>query len=289
MSEHFEVFAAPLARLPIVISVPHAGRDYPSDLLSRSRIDRSTLRRSEDPDVDALFTGARDLGVAMIVARTARLYVDLNRAPDELDPEMFAGPLDLPVDARSMRAANGLGVFPRFASNGAEIYTAKLDPAEARKRLEEIHSPFHRALEALLEETRRRFGFAILIDGHSMPSVAGPGEVDHGRTRADFVLGDRHGASAVVGLGDRAAAELRQLGYSTTRNDPYAGAYIAAHHGEPAADIHVLQIEINRSLYLDERRLERHAGFGPVADALLRLVARLGDLDLRSSFREAAE
>lgn len=275
--------------LPVVVSVPHAGRDYPDDLIAGSRLDMGALRRSEDPEVDALFSRVPRLGVPMIVARTARLYVDLNRAPDEIDPDMFDGVLDMPVDPASARAAQGLGIFPRYASNGAEVYAAKLDPAEAGRRIADVHRPFHRELEALLLRTRLRFGFALLIDGHSMPSVAGPGESDQGRRRADFVLGDRHGASASTVVGHAASATLASLGYSVARNEPYAGAYIANRHGSPSAGVHVLQIEINRALYLDERRFARRAGFQRIADAMARLVERLGALDLAPCHREAAE
>lgn len=289
MSRHFDVFLPERRRLPIVVSVPHAGRDYPEALTSRTRLDLTALRRSEDPEVDALFAGARTLGAPMIVARTARLYVDLNRAPDEIDPEMFEGMIELPVDVRSMRTASGLGVFPRFVSSGAEVYAAKLDPLEARRRLAEVHRPYHQALAELLVETRRIFGFALLIDGHSMPSVSGPGEADHGKSRADFVLGDRHGGSAAAAIIDAAAVELTRRGYSVARNDPYAGAYIARHYGDPAAGLHVLQIEINRALYLDERRIERRSGFADIAGAMDGLVARLGALDLAPRLRDAAE
>ena len=289
MPRAFEVYRPARQTLPVVVSVPHAGRDYQEDFLAATRVDRDMLRRSEDFDVDALFAAAPAEGAPLIVATKARLYLDLNRAPEDLDPDMFDAPPDVPVDRHSPRAASGLGLLPRFAASGSEIYRARLAPAEAARRIEAVHAPFHRALGELLAETRRVFGFAVLVDGHSMPSIGGPGEFDRGRRRADFVLGDRHGRSAALDVAAIAKIALTTLGYDIARNDPFAGAYIAERHGDPAGGRHVLQIEINRALYMDEQRVERLGGFARVADDMARLVRRLGALDLSPAYTEAAE
>ena len=289
MSRAFEVFRPARRTLPVVVSVPHAGRDYPEDFLSSTRVERDVLRRSEDFDADALFAAVPAAGAPLIVATKPRLYIDLNRAPDDLDAEMFEAPVELPIDRHSARAASGLGLLPRFAASGGEIYRARLSSTDAARRIAEVHAPFHRALENLIAETRRVFGFAILIDGHSMPSIAGSGEIDRGRRRADIVLGDRHGQSAAPDIGSTAKIALGRLGYDVARNDPFAGAYIAERHGHPAGGVHVLQVEVNRALYMDERRMERLDGFARVADDMARLVRSVGALDLSSGYRDAAE
>ena len=229
--------------LPFVFASPHSGRVYPTSLVSHSRLDAVTLRRSEDAFVDELFAGVTALGAPLIAARFPRAYCDVNRAPGELDAGMFSGPLTLAVDTPGPRVLAGLGVIPRIVRDGAEIYRSKLLPADAQMRLSQLYRPYHAALMALVEETIARFGTAIVVDCHSMPSaLAAP----------DIVLGDRYGASAPASLTGWAENAFARAGFSIVRNSPYAGGYTTALYGRGPAGCHALQIEINRSLYLEE-------------------------------------
>jgi N-formylglutamate deformylase len=186
---------------------------------------------------------------------------------------MFSGPLNLTVDAPSPRVLAGLGVIPRIVRDGAEIYRGKLSPEDAETRLNLLHRPYHAALAALVEETMARFGMAIVVDCHSMPSaLAVP----------DIVLGDRYGASAPPSLTGWAENALGQAGFSIVRNSPYAGGYTTSLYGRGNAGCFALQIEINRSLYLDEETMARKASFETVQAKLNEALARLTSLPLSS-------
>ena len=217
------------------------------------------MRRSEDAFVDKLVEMAPDWGVSLILAQAGRAYLDVNRGAYELDPGMFTEPLPPFVNDKSPRVAAGLGAVARLIHEGLEIYARKLTFAEAQRRIDSVHKPFHEALAALIQEARATHGFAILIDWHSMPSAAGRG-ITASQT-CDIVLGERYGAACHPALTDRVDAELSALGYRVGRNTPYAGGYITQHYGQPHAQVHALQIEICRSLYLDEGCLELTEGY----------------------------
>jgi N-formylglutamate amidohydrolase len=201
---------------------------------------------------------------------------------------MFAGRLPTFANIRSLRVAGGLGTIPRVVSDTANIYKGPLSVEEALERIDRIYRPYHDTLRRLLAQTHVAFGLAVLIDCHSMPSNIRGGP---SRIRPDFVLGDRFGASCMPELTDCAAATLTHLGYTVCRNKPYAGGFITEHYGRPARGLHALQIELNRGLYMDEQRLEPHAGFerlsadlAVLAESLLSLVGETDD-----ATREAAE
>jgi N-formylglutamate amidohydrolase len=271
--------------VPFVFASPHSGRSYPASLLERTRLDATTLRRSEDAFVDELFAGVVGLGAPLLAALFPRAFLDVNRNMAELDVGMFHAPLNVPVDAPSPRVAAGLGVIPRIVRDGAEIYHAKLDSTEAQARLSQLYQPYHRALSALIAETRAKFGVAVLIDCHSMPSAL---------SVPDIVLGDRYGASAAPQLTARAEAAFRREGFSLARNTPYAGGHTTALYGRVAAGCHALQIEINRALYLNEDKIARRASFESVRARLTRAMQGLTAIPLAQlaspdSLPEAAE
>ena len=252
--------------VPFLFASPHSGRSYPQSLLASSRLDATTLRRSEDAFVDELFAGAIGLGAPLLAAQFPRAFLDVNRSQRELDAGMFDRPLDVPVDTPSPRVAAGLGVIPRIVRDGAEIYRGKLHGAEAGARLTQLYKPYHQALAALIQETRARFGVAVLIDCHSMPSAL---------SVPDIVLGDRYGASAAPALTARAESAFIREGFSVSRNTPYAGGHTTALYGKVADGCHALQIEINRAMYLDEDRIAKKASFESVRSRLTRAIAHL--------------
>ncbi len=273
---------------PFVFNAPHAGSVYPSGFLTTSRLDALALRRSEDAFVDTLFSGMVSLGAPLMTARFPRAYLDVNREPYELDPRMFENRRPPFANTRSMRVAGGLGTIPRVVADGHEIYRGRLSVDEGLRRIEWLYKPYHRTLRQLVHRTARTFGHAVLIDCHSMPSTSLSRE---DAAKADIVLGDRYGTSCSSGLTDLVETALRDCGYAVVRNKPYAGGFITEHYGEPALGRHALQIEINRSLYMDERTLARRSGFDALArnlkDAFRQVIHEIdGDLTPR---RMAAE
>ncbi|MBV9989797.1 MAG: N-formylglutamate amidohydrolase [Alphaproteobacteria bacterium] len=258
-------------RVPFVFASPHSGRLYPAGFVAKSRLDPLALRRSEDAYADALFGDVVELGAPLIAARFPRAFLDANRAQSELDVSMFDGALGVKTDPPNARVQAGLGVIPRIVRDGAEIYRARLDPRDAEQRLTRLHAPYHAALARLVDETRRRFGVAIVIDCHSMPSAAAV---------PDIVLGDRYGAAAAPLVTGRAEAALAASGFGVARNTPYAGGYTTHLYGRREAHVHALQIEVNRALYLDEERIELTSAFPAVRARLAKALAHLATIDL---------
>ena len=260
---------------PLVLSSPHSGARYPAAFVAASRLSATTLRRSEDAFVDELFAACVDHGAPMIKALFPRAYVDVNREPYELDPRMFAQPLPAFANTASMRVAAGLGTIPRIVSEGLEIHRGPIALADALERIERFYKPYHRALGELIARARARHGLAVLLDCHSMPT---PAQTGFERNRADVVIGDRYGGSCDPDFSDCVEASLRALGYRVQRNKPYAGGYITEHFGASARACDALQIEVSRALYMDERRIEKTAGFANLARDLARVVGDLAAL-----------
>ncbi len=237
---------------PFVFCSPHSGRHYPAILHAASRLDAHALRKSEDCFVDDLYAGVAALGAPLIAARFPRAYLDVNREPFELDPELFGTDLPGYANPQSIRVAGGLGTIARIVADGEEIYRTPPTLAAALERIELLYRPFHADLNGLLARTHEAFGVAILIDCHSMPSAA---MNQTNGNRPDIVLGDRFGVSCDPRLTRAVRDHLSKLGLHVQMNRPYAGGFITEHYGRPAHGVHALQIEINRALYLDERNL----------------------------------
>jgi N-formylglutamate amidohydrolase len=276
--------------LPLVFSSPHSGRCYPPDLIAASRLSPERLRRSEDAFVEELFQGVVAYGAPLLAARFPRAYLDLNREPYELDPDLFEDALPAFVNTRSLRVQGGLGTIARVVGEAEEIYGRRLTVAEAMARIETFYWPYHAALRDLIEQARRRFGFAILIDCHSMPSSSAAEGLEAGERRAQFVLGDRFGVSCASELTRLVEQRLSGFGYQVKLNKPYAGGYITEHYGAPVRGVHALQLEINRGLFTDEASLTVTEGFDPLRGALMQLVETLAEYcSAMQPQREAAE
>jgi len=271
----FEVRAGAVQRVPFVFNSPHSGRYYPERFLAMTKLDHNAIRRSEDCYVDELFGSAVGLGAPMLAANFPRAYIDVNREPWELDPRMFHEPVPSFANIRSARVAGGLGTVPKLVGEGLDIYPTRLPLAEAIGRIETIYKPYHDALKRLLMRTHARFGFAVLVDCHSMPASIRVGETG---LRPDFIVGDRFGSSASAAMTEQAISLLISMGYTVAHNKPYAGGFITEHYGRPARRLHALQIEINRGLYMNERTFQKSAGFDALADDLAHFCANLMSL-----------
>ncbi|HEY2445504.1 MAG TPA: N-formylglutamate amidohydrolase [Rhizomicrobium sp.] len=270
--------------VPLIFASPHSGRLYPSSFVETSRLSAITLRRSEDAFVDELFAAVVALGSPLLLARFPRAYLDANRAPAELDAAMFEDALPMTIDRASPRVHAGLGIIPRVVREGVEIYREKLTAFEAGERIARFYRPYHAALERLVADTRARFGAAIVVDCHSMPSAA---------AAPDVVLGDRLGQAASAEVTFAAERAFSGAGFRVARNTPYAGGHTTQLHGRPGSGTHALQIEINRGLYLDEERVERTGRFSEtrrrISTALRDLVGSVASLTAAPAARLAAE
>lgn len=275
----FSVLAPSVQSVPLVFASPHSGDDYPPEFVASSRLQPLSLRRSEDAFIDRIFAAAPAHGAPLLRAHFPRVYVDPNREPFELDPRMFDAPLPEYINAHSPRATAGLGTIARVVANGEDIYGAKLKFEEVRQRIETHYFPYHAALRDLLDLTHRLFGCYLLVDCHSMPSVGGPMDADPGLRRLDIVLGDCFGSSCSPIVTQVAERTLKDLGLTVRRNMPYAGGYTTHHYGRPRGGLHALQIEVNRSLYMDELAISPTSGLQPITDAATTLIRALAALD----------
>ncbi len=273
----FEVYQPDEQLVPFVFSSPHSGRYYPERFLKLVRLDRDAIRRSEDCYVDEMFAGVTELGSPLICANFPRAYLDVNREPWELDPRMFRDPVPSFANTRSARVAGGLGTVPRLVGEGQNIYADRLPVSEAVLRVEAAYKPFHARLCRLLTNTHAAFGHAVLIDCHSMPGSVRLGDCG---LKPDFIVGDRFGTSASAALSARAIGILRAMGYTVAHNRPYAGGFITEHYGRPARGLHSLQMEVNRSLYMNERNYRKTEGFTTLTDDLMRFAAELTAIPL---------
>lgn len=280
----FEILEPAQMSIPIVLNSPHSGASYPRRFLELSRLDSLSLRRSEDAFVDELAAPCVGLGAPLLRAKFPRAYLDVNREPFELDPQMFVGRLPSFANTRSLRVAAGLGSIPRVVGEAQPIYRQPLKVEDAMERITTLYKPYHAALESLIWRSQRLFDLSVLLDFHSMPSsspdVAG----------CDIVLGDRFGSSAASWVVEGLSFALRAAGLSVRHNKPYAGGYITERYGRPAQNRHAVQIEINRALYMDERTISRLPASQAISDILLKAIDVVAELASTANLgRVAAE
>jgi N-formylglutamate amidohydrolase len=268
----------PRCALPVLLSVPHSGRDYPDWLVAMASGGRKSLETLEDPLVDRLAWRAVQRGIAAVIARAPRAAVDCNRAEDDVDPSVIAGGDRARISAR---ARGGLGIVPGRTQNHGYLWRRPISSTQLDDRLDQAHRPYHQALERQLGALVERFGCALLLDCHSMPPPA-PGV-------PELVIGDCHGRSASPWLSAEAVRLARGAGFAAGLNDPFAGGHIAERHGAPGRGIHAIQLEIDRRCYLDDRLAAPGPGFDRVAVLIDTLAAGLGDGLLGRQLATAAE
>ena len=268
-----------------VFSSPHSGSAYPREFLKTSRLSRLDLRSSEDAFVDELFGAVPALGAPLLSARFPRAYVDVNRAASEIDPAMVTG---VKSTGTNPRLAAGLGVIPRVVSDNRAIIDGKISLEEARARLESCYYPYHRMLRKLITERKTFLGGAILFDCHSMPHEALSSVPRVMGRSPEIVLGNRFGAASSGWIMDEACEAFRSEGFVVAKNAPFAGGYITRQYGNPREYTHAIQIEIDRSLYMDEARITPNADFEAIRQRLTEVARKLVQLGQRA-MRYAAE
>ena len=286
MSEHaFSIFSPLELTSAVVFASPHSGSDYDSAFLQRSVLDAQQIRSSEDAFVDQLFADVPRFGAPLLIANKPRAYLDLNRATEELDHALIEG---VTRRGQNPRVASGLGVIPRVVANGRAIYHGKLRQEEADHRIETVWHPYHDALQGLLRQAKARFGHSILIDCHSMPHEAVATLPARGAPLPEVVLGDRFGSSANAEVMDQVEAAFSEVGLRVARNTPFAGAYITRTYGRPSRGQHAVQVEIDRSLYMDEATVRPNGDFATFQALISRVAGRISKIKLEESSKSLA-
>jgi N-formylglutamate amidohydrolase len=296
----FELSEPKAARVPYVFASPHSGRHYPERLVQLSRLERRTLRRSEDAYVDRLMSRMPELGAPLLCAIYPRVYVDLNRDPLELDPSMFKDKIPMGFVCESERVIAGFGLIPRVVALDLDIYRRKLDYNAEKSRIKDIYRPYHAKLYDLIMAAKARHGWAALIDCHSMPSVKINSVLRFSKrirqiknaplADPDIVLGDRFARSCSGRLVSALESMFCDLGYTVARNEPYAGGFCTENYGKPAENLHAIQIEINRRLYMNERTIQpRGQAFEKLKTDLDQVMGELMTIDLGYARPQAAE
>ncbi|MEY8119305.1 N-formylglutamate amidohydrolase [Falsihalocynthiibacter sp. BN13B15] len=269
----------------VVFAVPHSGREYDRKFKRKSILDEKSIRTSEDAFVDMLFDTAPKYGAVFLAAKFPRAFVDLNRNVDELDPALIEG---LKKNTTNPRVASGLGVIPRVVSGGRAIYRGKITHDEALKRIADYWHPYHDILHRIMARNLSEFGQAVLVDCHSMPHEALDAIARSGAQRPDVVIGDRFGASASEAIVCQIEEIFRAQGLRVLRNMPFAGAYITKEYGRISANQHAVQIEIDRSLYMNEQMIRPNGNFNAFRKMMQDVTGQIADIG-RVEARMAAE
>lgn len=283
----YELKQPRLCNTCVIFASPHSGRNYLPAFLDQSILSEAEIRSSEDAFVDELFACAPECGAPLLAATLPRAYLDVNRAANELDPALIEGVNR--IVPTNPRVASGLGVVPRVVAGGRSIYRGKIPLVDARHRIETVWKPYHMQLQSMLDQNRTEFGQAILIDCHSMPHEAISRGTPADQSCAQVVLGDCFGASASGRIVDHVEAAFASAGFNVVRNAPFAGAHIARHYGRPSRRQHVVQVELDRALYMNEVTVERHAGFVELQSRLADVIREIAALGRNAADQIAAE
>lgn len=268
----------------VVFALPHSGRDYGVSFLNQSILDKISIRSSEDAFLDQLIDGIEKYGAPKIIANAPRAFIDLNRSTDELDPGLISG---IKNNMRNPRISSGLGVIPRVVSHGKEIYRGKLSLEQAQSRIEYYWKPYHKDLSNLLKRAQSIYGQSLLIDMHSMPHEAVSTQSSFIKA-PEIVVGDRFGMSSDPEFTNLIVSILKQHGFRVAKNRPFAGAFITKHHGKIKERTHAIQLEIDRSLYMDEERVSPNSGFEKLKSQLFPALIQISSL-ICNSDKIAAE
>lgn len=281
----FSVYSPTELTSPVVFASPHSGSDYDSAFLQTTVLNAQQIRSSEDAFVDQLFADVPRFGAPLLTAVKPRAFLDLNRATDELDSALIEG---VARRGQNPRVASGLGVIPRVVANGRAIYRGKLRQEEADHRIKTFWHPYHVALQGLIQQAQDRFGHSILIDCHSMPHEAVATMPARGAHPPEVVLGDRFGSSAGAEVTEQIEAAFVGAGLRVARNTPFAGAYITRTYGRPSRGQHAIQVEIDRSLYMEESTVRPNANFSAFRELLSLVAGEIAKIKLEQYGRPLA-
>ncbi len=275
--DYFRLILPETQTLPIVVDVPHAGEWIPDEVAEEMTVQNQVLKRDLDLYVDQIWQDAPSLGATLIASNVSRYVLDLNRADDDVSPKTVKGAkaIDKPGYYKDR------GVVWRTTTDGTPVMAQAMTPEAFARRIATFHTPYHTAIREACERVREQFGFCILVDGHSMPSRGRRGHTDPGSRRADIVPGDVDGTSCDRKISEALGTHYRAHGFSVKPNTPYKGGFITRHFGRPDAQIHAIQIEINRELYMNEKTFAiKPKGLERLRETCAALLPKLGSLNL---------
>ncbi len=255
---------------PLVISLPHAGSFLPKDFIKSSALDEKQLHLSEDSFTDQLF-GNEEFNIPFIKALYSRAYIDVNREPLELTKKMFKDELPPFANHFSAIAAKGFGTIPEKIKAGLKIYKYKLSYDDAKGRIEKIYNPFHKNLAELIKETCDKFDHCVLLDGHSMP-------FRRWRKNYDVVISNNFGTTSEIKYTEILGNLFKKQGFSVNFNKPFSGGYIVRHYGCPELDVSAVQIEVLKSLYMDENTLMKTKDFSLIQGKIQAVIKEFANL-----------
>lgn len=277
MNDYFRVERPSEQTLPVVVDVPHAGEWIPEAVSDEMTVGNRVLRRDLDLYVDRIWANTTELGATLIASKVSRYVVDLNRSSDDVSPETVQGA------SRVSRPGyyGDRGVVWRTTTDGVPVMARPMTQETFNRRIELFHRPYHDTIQRELDRVREQFGFCILVDGHSMPSMGRSGHSDTGSRRADIVPGTVDGASCSKEVANLVERHFKIEGYEVRPNTPYKGGWITRHYGRPGQNQHAIQIEINRDLYMDETTFEiKEHGMNRLKEACTALLPKLSELEL---------
>ncbi len=291
MSNVFSI-SKPNKPLPLIFDSPHSGSECPADF--KYICDKAALHRAEDKFVDDLFSSAPEHGASLLQAHISRCYIDLNRAIDDIDPQLLEAPYPFGEQNPTPRSDAGIGLIWRLIKPGKPIYAQALPPEEIRARIEHYYAPYHDALKKLIEGAHYTFGAVWHINCHSMPAKSAYpkqpiGIVGNKPQAADFCLGNRDGTTCSLDLTRELREFLQNLGYDVTLNDPFKGVEIVKRTADPLRGRHSLQIEINRALYMNEETGEKNSNYNALKADLDKLILFCADYIQTNFTSQAAD
>ncbi|MBL4602770.1 MAG: N-formylglutamate amidohydrolase [Emcibacteraceae bacterium] len=271
----FSIKKTPHKTNNIIYNSPHSGENFPRDFFSSTLIDKHTLLCSGDSFIDELYSEAANNGSILLSNNYCRSFMDTNREPYELDPNMFSGDITIPLNSDSSKVKMGYGSIARYAHTRKDIYKQKILFSEAQKRIDEFYFPVHNMLDQLLNEEFDTYGYSLLVDCHSMPSYEFLGHPDVKHKQADIILGNLHGTSCNAAITNYIIRHFRKYDLSVSQNAPFAGGYNTQNYSDPAKNRHAIQIEIKKSLYMDEVLRKPNQYFEPLKTIISSLTDHL--------------
>ncbi len=275
MDNYFDIFRPEKISIPVLVDVPHAGEWIPEAIQKEMVVDGKTLKRDLDLYVDEFWINAIDHGATLIRSNVSRYVVDLNRANDDISELTVIGGERI----NKPGYYQDRGVVWRTTTDRVDVMAGPMSKAAFDNRIATFHTPYHKAIRNEIDRIRDEFGFCILLDAHSMPSLGRAGHSDSGSYRADIVPGDVKGTSCSFLLSNLLKHHFKNCEFSVQANNPYQGGWITRHFGDPDNHVHAIQIEVNRALYMNEKTFVKHeAGIARLLESNMALLPKLKTL-----------
>lgn len=241
MNEPYFLIEPTIKRVPVVLSSPHSGIEFPDELKTHFRPELAAQPDDTDWFVHELYNFAPDLGITMIHAKYSRWVIDLNRSPASV-PLYHDGRIITELVPKTDFLGNALYVEEKFIPTDAEI----------ARRKENYYAPYYAKIESLLRERLDEFGQVLLWDAHSIrrfvPTI-------QSEAFPDLILGDNDEKSAGAEVIKIALNTLKQGKFGVNHNSPFKGGQITRHFGKPETNIHALQLEMAKTNYMNADEL----------------------------------